>query len=231
MILLLGSDAYSPFRMEALKDSVVKLDPGLGPLEIDAKWVYALQTNGAAFDPEELERAATLLNAEGACEGADFFVFPRKGTISPWSSKATDIFRNCGLKSVLRVERGVRYIVAGKGARTSEVPPAAAYEDGSEDAERVVAFRPAKWMAALYDRMTEGVYDSIDDLFEVDEPRPGRTYDVLAKGVEAIREANAEIGLAISEPEMEYLAESFAKAGRNPTDTELVMFGQVNSEH
>ena len=83
MILLLGSDAYPPFRMDALKDAISKLDPGLGPLAIDAKWVYALQTNGASFDPEELKRAATLLNAVGACEGADFFVTPRKGTISP----------------------------------------------------------------------------------------------------------------------------------------------------
>ena len=79
--------------------------------------------------------------------------------------------------------------------------------------------------------MTEGVYGDIADLFDVDDPRPGRTYDVLTKGVEAIKEANEEIGLAISEPEMKYLAQSFKKAGRNPTDTELVMFGQVNSEH
>ena len=111
MILLLGSDAYSPFRMDALKDAIAKLDPSLGPVDIDAKWVYAIQTNGEAFDVEELQRAATLLNAEGNCDDADFYVTPRKGTISPWSSKATDIFRNCGLKSILRVERGIRYKV------------------------------------------------------------------------------------------------------------------------
>ena len=205
MILLIGSDAYSPFRMDALKEQIAKLDPALGPVKIDAKWVYAIQTNGEAFDVEELQRAATLLNAEGPCDDADFFVTPRKGTISPWSSKATDIFRNCGLKSILRVERGIRYIV--------------------EPALSESCF------AALYDKMTEGVYIDIQDLFDVDDPKPGRTYDVLTKGVDAIREANEEIGLAISEPEMKYLAESFRKQGRNPTDTELVMFGQVNSEH
>ena len=234
MILLLGSDAYSPFRMDALRDAIAKLDPQLGPISLDAKWVYALQMAEDAFDPEELKRAATLLNAEGVCDGADFFVTPRKGTISPWSSKATDIFRNCGLKSIKRVERGIRYKVSGFGFQVSGVDPQAAgaiYEDGSEDAEKAVVFQPPKWAAALYDKMTEGVYGRIDDLFDVDEPRPGRTYDVLTKGVEAIREANEEIGLAISEPEMKYLAESFKKAGRNPTDTELVMFGQVNSEH
>lgn len=230
MILLKGSDAYSPFRMDALKEAIAKLDPELGPISLDAKWVYAIQTNGESFDPEELKRAATLLNADGVCDRADFFVTPRKGTISPWSSKATDIFRNCGLKSILRVERGIRFQVPGLRSQVSGADQAP-YEDGSEDAEQVAAFAAPKWAAALYDKMTEGVYGQIDDLFDVDDPRPGRTYDVLTKGVEAIREANVEIGLAISEPEMKYLAESFKKAGRNPTDTELVMFGQVNSEH
>ena len=215
MILLLGTDAYSPFRMDAIKDAIAKFDPELGPIVVDAKWVYAIQpVTGKEIPQKELLRATSLLNAVGPCEPPAedvcserrvFFVTPRKGTISPWSSKATDIFRNCGLKSIMRVERGIRFEVS----------------------------RPlsAKALAALYDKMTEGVYDSIDDLFEEGAPKPGRIYDVLAKGVEAIREANEEIGLAISEPEMEYLAKSFAAAGRNPTDTELVMFGQVNSEH
>ena len=206
MILLLGGDAYSPFRMDALKESIAKIDPALGGVRIDAKWVYAIQMKDEAFDAEELTRAGSLLNAVGPCDEADFFVTPRKGTISPWSTKATDIFRNCGLRSIVRVERGIRFQVKGGG-------------EGDQ------------WKSALYDRMTEGVYESIDDLFDVDEPRPGRVYDVMGKGLEAIREANEEMGLAISEPEMKYLAESFAKAGRNPTDTELTMFGQVNSEH
>ena len=205
MTLLLGSNAYSPFRMDAMRDAIAKLDPSLGPVEIDAKWVYALQSAGAEISAEDLARATTLLNATGPCDGADFFVTPRKGTISPWSSKATDIFRNCSLTSIARVERGIRY--------------------------RTTPALSEKALAALYDKMTEGVYADVADIFEAGEPAPGRTYDVLSKGVDAIREANEEIGLAISEEEMRYLAESFAKAGRNPTDTELVMFGQVNSEH
>jgi phosphoribosylformylglycinamidine synthase len=204
MILLIGSNAYSPFRLDAIKDAIARLDKNFKRIEIDAKWVYAIEEDGAISE-EELARASTLLNAEGLCEGADFYVTPRKGTISPWSSKATDIFRNCGLKGIKRVERGIRYRVSPKLGE--------------------------KCFAALYDKMTEGVYTDISDLFSIDEPRPGRTYDVLTKGIEAIKEANEEIGLAISEKEMEYLAESFMKAGRNPTDTELVMFGQVNSEH
>ena len=205
MTVLIGSNAYSPFRLDALREAIAKLAPKLGPVNIDAKWVYAIQPDGDSVSETDLARATTLLNAAGLCDGADFYVTPRKGTISPWSSKATDIFRNCGLKSIARVERGIRYCVS------KPIPP--------------------KAMSALYDRMTEGVYDDISDLFAEGEPKPGRTYDVLTKGVAAIREANEEIGLAISEQEMAYLADSFAKAGRNPTDTELVMFGQVNSEH
>ena len=214
MVLLLGSDAFSPFRLEALKDAVAKADAALGSIEIDAKWVYAIQAVGEGVDGEELARAASLLNAVGPCDGADFFVTPRKGTISPWSTKATDIFRNCGLKTIARVERGIRSKVKKLGG----------------DGEKPLS-ASASFLQLIHDKMTEGVYTDIADLFDVDEPRPWRTYDVLSKGVEAIREANVEIGLAISEPEMKYLAESFKKAGRNPTDTELVMFGQVNSEH
>ena len=92
MVLLLGTEAYSPFRMDAIRESIAKLAPELGPLNIDARWVYALELTDEAFDVTELERAASLLNADGDCDGADFYVTPRKGTISPWSSKATDIF-------------------------------------------------------------------------------------------------------------------------------------------
>ena len=205
MILLLGSDAYSSFRLDALKSALARIDPALACVSIDAKWVYALDLAKDECSARDLERATRLLNASGPCTSADFYVTPRKGTISPWSSKATDIFRNCSLGSFARVERGVRYIVS----------PAL----------------PERATALLYDRMTEGLYTDISDLFAVAEPQPGRVYDVLAKGVEAIREANEEIGLAISEPEMAYLAKSFAEQGRNPTDAELVMFGQVNSEH
>ena len=207
-ILLSGTAAYSQFRLDALRAALGALAPALKNADIAATWVYAIQPEGDGPDAATLERAGTLLNAvgaEAALAAGGFYVTPRKGTISPWSSKATDIFRNCGLKGIARVERGIRFTVSPKV--------------------------PANAFPALYDKMTEGVYDTLDDLFDCPPPKPGRTYDVLAKGVEAIREANVEIGLAISEPEMQYLADSFKAAGRNPTDTELVMFGQVNSEH
>ncbi len=207
-ILLSGAAAFSQFRLDALRVALGALDPALAQAQIEARWVYALQPEDEGPDAATLEQASTLLNATGA-EAAlppgGFYVTPRKGTISPWSSKATDIFRNCGLKGIARVERGIRFVV------TPAVTP--------------------KAYAALYDKMTEGVYNTLEDLFDCPPPKPGRTFDVLTKGVEAIREANLELGLAISEPEMQYLADSFKSAGRNPTDTELVMFGQVNSEH
>ncbi len=230
-ILLLGAEAFSPFRMDALKAAMGKLVPGMERADLRARWVYAIEAeDGIGVPPESMERAAALLNVGGsagsamqppasgggAWGSARFYVSPRKGTISPWSTKATDIFRNCGVKGVKRVERAVRFEVAGRRAGDN-VPY------GFEDV------KPA--LPALFDRMTEGVYLSLDDLFDELPPQPGRTFDVLGRGVEAIREANVELGLAISEPEMQYLADSFAAAKRNPTDTELVMFGQVNSEH
>ncbi|MGN0846278.1 MAG: phosphoribosylformylglycinamidine synthase [Kiritimatiellia bacterium] len=207
-ILLSGTAAYSQFRLDALRAAMNSLEPALTNIEITATWVYAILPEGEGPDAETRARAATLLNAVGdepALGAGAFYVTPRKGTISPWSSKATDIFRNCGLTGIARVERGIRF--------------------------QVVPEVPATALAALYDKMTEGVYDTLDDLFDCPPPKPGRTFDVMGKGVDAIREANVELGLAISEPEMQYLAESFTAAGRNPTDTELVMFGQVNSEH
>ncbi len=214
-ILLAGSAAFSPFRVEAIKEAVSKANPALTGIDVEARFVYAILPSAGGVPAKTLERAALLLNAAGGeyarLEGG-FYVTPRKGTISPWSSKATDIFRNCSLKGVLRVERGIEFALSLKGARVPAESLGAA-------------------AGALHDRMTEGVYSSLDDLFDEQEPRRGCTFDVMNEGIEAIRKANVELGLAISEGEMQYLADSFKAAGRNPTDTELVMFGQVNSEH
>ncbi len=232
-ILMMGSAAYSPFRLDALRAALAATDKALANVSIDARWVYVIEPEGEGPDAETLERAALLLNAEsgewgtGNGERGSFYVTPRKGTISPWSSKATDIFRNCGLKGIARVERGIRYCITSDGNGKSAASP-------NQQPLGEAALSPLqnnKAIAALYDRMTEGVYTDLDDLFDCPPPKPGVTFDVLGRGVEAIREANVSLGLAISEPEMQYLAESFKAAGRNPTDTELVMFGQVNSEH
>ena len=123
-ILLTGTAAYSPFRLDALRAALGSYAPELKTAQIDARWVYAIQPEGDGPDEETLARAALLLNAGGVERetgngergtGAEFYVTPRKGTISPWSSKATDIFRNCGLKGIARVERGIRFQISAGG--------------------------------------------------------------------------------------------------------------------
>jgi phosphoribosylformylglycinamidine synthase len=144
------------------------------------------------------------------CVGRALTVVPRIGTISPWSSKATEIARLCGLTQVRRVERGLRYVVAGRVAD-----------------ERALR-------ASLHDRMTESVLDDPEQaaaLFRSAEPARLARIDVLGQGRAALERANRELGLALSGEEIDYLAEAFARLERNPTDAELMMFAQANSEH
>jgi phosphoribosylformylglycinamidine synthase len=211
-LMLQGCCAFSQFRLDALAERLGHAVKGAGKLTIDARFVYLLEAEGE-LDGETLERARALLGATGAPQkDGGFFVTPRKGTISPWSSKATDIFQNCGLAAVTRVERGVHVSVLAADKELS-----------------VEALRPA--LSALHDRMTEGIYLSLDDFFGHRPPARGASFDVLGRGLAALEEANRSMGLALSDEEIRYLCDSYVKAGRNPTDTELVMFGQVNSEH
>ncbi len=213
MFTLLGTDAYPAFRLRQLEEAASR---ALGfPVSLQASWIYLLDAPAGLGDADVV-RASELLEAVGRAsprEKGAVYVAPRKGTISPWSSKASDIFRSCGLgKLVRRVERAI-VLKATRDGRP--VPPA--------------ALAPA--FPALHDRMTEGVYDDLSDLFAAGEPKPGRVFDVLAEGRAAIEKANVELGLALYPDEIDYLADCCAKAGKNPTDTEIVMFGQVNSEH
>jgi phosphoribosylformylglycinamidine synthase len=149
-------------------------------------------------------------------EGTLFLVVPRLGTVSPWSSKATDIAHHCGLEVLERIERGVAYWIAKP--------------DGSAlgaDAQRAL-------LPHLHDRMTETVFSAFDDaerLFRHFKPEPFSTVDVLGGGIAALERANGAMGLALSEDEIQYLFENFTRIARNPTDVELMMFAQANSEH
>ncbi|MFI5309259.1 MAG: phosphoribosylformylglycinamidine synthase, partial [Polyangiales bacterium] len=143
-------------------------------------------------------------------EGRRVLIVPRLGTISPWSSKATDIAKSCGLSELRRIERGVQYTVAGP------------IDD------------PKALAACLHDRMTESVLGSVaeaDALFERAQPAPLGSVDLLGAGRGALAAANRDLGLALSEEEVDYLERSFRALGRNPTDAELMMFAQANSEH
>ena len=136
----------------------------------------------------------------------------RPGTISPWSSKATDIARHCGLPQVRRIERGTAYWITG-----------------ASHGEARALLAPL-----IHDRMTEVVFETFDAaerLFQRFEPQPLSTVDVISGGIAALHAANGSLGLALSADEMTYLAENFTRMGRNPTDVELMMFAQANSEH
>ncbi len=149
-----------------------------------------------------------------AANARGFLVVPRFGTISEWSSKATDIARRCGLDAVARLERGVLWQIASERPLTAN------------ERDRIATL--------IHDRMTESVLADPADgeaLWSGTEPAPGSTIDVLGEGVEALVRADRALGLALSEDERRYLVEAFTGLGRNPTDAELMMFAQANSEH
>ena len=208
VVVLKGPPALSRFRLDKLR---AQLELGDGPLY--AEFVHLLCVT-AGLDGEELSRSESLLSygprSGLPARAGDHVatVVPRRGTISPWSSKASDIFRICDLDKVVRVERGVRWYM----------DPAAA--------QRVDLGR-------LYDRMTERLIDEddLDGVFESAEPRPLATVAVLAEGRGALTRANDALGLALSDDEIDYLQGAYRDLGRDPTDVELMMFAQANSEH
>ncbi|PRY71746.1 phosphoribosylformylglycinamidine synthase [Halomonas ventosae] len=217
MLELRGAPALSAFRHAKLLDALRASVPEVESLHADH--VHFVDYDGDLGDDErrlleQLLDYGPVRGEDGRAEGQLVLVVPRIGTQSPWSSKATDIAHNCGLDRVRRIERGVAYRVKVAGAL-------------SEGAfERI--------RAALHDRMTESVLADASDaarLFAHHEPAPLGSVDVLEGGREALVTANAELGLALAEDEIDYLVEAFRDLGRNPTDVELMMFAQANSEH
>ena len=213
LTILEGPGVFSEFRMDAVVRRL-RGRPQCPPFsKFQANRVFAFVTEESP-GPDMISSLMELLGAVGPHGSRDgFFVVPRKGTISPWSTKATDILHNCGWKEIQRVERGTYYRIVGDGGAILD--------------HKVLG--PV--LGTLYDRMTEGVYESIDDLFERLEPTPLVEIDLEEGGHKALEEANRTMGLALSADEIDYLYNAYTKMGRSPTDVELVMFGQVNSEH
>ncbi len=217
MLILRGAPALSDFRLQKLTH---RLSQQLSAkVEIAAEYIHFADVDQSLDGSdkallEQLLRYGPSLSA-GKAEGSLLLVVPRPGTLSPWSSKATDIAHHCGLTSVLRLERGIAYSVTADGELL-------------DDAQ----FNQAA--ALLHDRMTQVVLSDAEDansLFIHAEPKPFRQVDVLGGGQPALVMANSELGLALSEDEIDYLVESFQALQRNPTDVELMMFAQANSEH
>jgi phosphoribosylformylglycinamidine synthase len=203
VLQLRGPRAASEFRLAKLLAALQKVDPGVR--SVAAEYRYFVQA-GRELRADERALLARLLDDGtsmlAAAQGETFLVVPRLGTISPWSSKASDIARNCGLGTVARIERGKVFYVEG---RTRDIG------------------------ALLHDRMTETVLRSFDLAARLFEHVPARPLKAIP--VESLREANRELGLALSEDEIEYLESAYRGMGRDPTDAELTMFAQANSEH
>ncbi len=215
MEILRGAPALSEFRTsKLLRICEEKALPVRG---VYAEYVHFAELSAPLSQPERetLEKLLTYgpTIAEHAPSGQLFLVTPRPGTISPWSSKATDIAHNCGLSTVQRLERGIAYYI---------------------EAETLDAGQQRQVAALLHDRMMEVVFTELtaaEALFVHQEPRALTEVDVLNGGRAALVKANLELGLALAEDEIDYLVTSFEKLGRNPNDIELYMFAQANSEH
>lgn len=218
MACLRGSAALSSFRIEKIQ-SQLKLNVA-NITHIYAEFRHFVWTDVALDDAQQntLKQILTYgpsLQAENP-KGELILVIPRIGTISPWASRATDIVKHCGLKSVQRVERGIAYFVQTKNG------------------EKLKQEERKKLLPLIHDRMTETVIASIEDaakLYHTDTPKPLSTVDILLGGKQALVKANNDMGLALSPDEVDYLFDNFSKIQRNPTDVELMMFAQANSEH
>jgi len=217
---LRGSAALSPFRIAKLIESFSGVRPNHNVTRIQAAFWHFVEVS-RALEPVERDKLSELLTygpraGANAVDGQLFLVAPRPGTISPWSSKATEIARNCGLDTIRRLERGVAFHVA------------------TVDGSRLDPADRASLLPLLHDRMTESVFDSMDDarrLFAHFEPRPLAKIPLLAQGRVALEQANSALGLALASDEIDYLDAGFRALGRDPTDVELMMFAQANSEH
>jgi phosphoribosylformylglycinamidine synthase len=212
-----GARALSDFRLAKRLTSIRTRVPAVAAL--DARYVHFIDlerelTGNEASTLDALLRYGPADVGE-ELDGQTLWVVPRFGTVSPWSSKATDIAHVCGLGAVRRIERGVRYVVRGTShALSREEIEAAAVE--------------------LHDRMTESVVldrADLDRLFVHGEPGRVASVPLRAEGRAALERANRELGLALAEDEVDYLAAAYARLERDPTDVELMMFAQANSEH
>jgi phosphoribosylformylglycinamidine synthase len=218
MLTLHGSAALSAFRKAKLLANMQASIPSV--TDVDAQFLHfvELADNQTLTSEQEtvLQRALAYGPKSSQVSSSDqsVLVVPRLGTISPWSSKATDILHNCGLAAVSRVERGVEYFIHSSAPLSLEELDLLS--------------------TMLHDRMTESVLPALSDatdMFSHAEPAPMTSVDVLGGGRAALVEANQTLGLALADDEIDYLVESFVELGRNPIDVELMMFAQANSEH
>ncbi|MFZ9238549.1 MAG: phosphoribosylformylglycinamidine synthase [Burkholderiaceae bacterium] len=222
MLILPGANALSAFRIQRLLAQLKAFEPAI--TGVSGRYLHFVDST-AELSEDDTQRLMAMLTYgepfEGQTEGEPFIVLPRFGTISPWASKATDIAHNCGMAHIHRIERGVAYAVQLKSGLLGKTKPL------DKDKAQAVA-------ALLHDRMTETVIripDQAQALFTELSPQPLAFIDIIRGGRNALTDANLALGLALSDDEIDYLLDAFTHAGRNPTDVELMMFAQANSEH
>ncbi|MEO8343959.1 MAG: phosphoribosylformylglycinamidine synthase [Gallionella sp.] len=241
-----GSAALSAFRLEKFRAVLNDVAPGVTLADTRHWYFIALRggknTGHPVAPPLQVAHGATLGKAQARVldkvlgldksvlsqvEGATgeptkvenyqrLLVVPRLGTISPWSTKATDIAQHCGLSAVQRIERGVVYYLH------------------TENGKPLSKSEQAAVLPLLHDRMTESILEiegAAEKIFQHAIPQPLIRVDILNGGSKALAQANLEMGMALSEDEINYLVKNFQKLKRNPTDVELMMFAQANSEH
>jgi phosphoribosylformylglycinamidine synthase len=222
MLILPGSNALSASRLQRLLAQLKAIDPAITGLS--SRFCHFIDSATELGDADQRHLSAMLTYGEafrGDESGEQFVVIPRFGTISPWASKATDIAHNCGMTAVHRIERGIRYFVQIKSGMLGKKKTLDAHQR-----EQVSAL--------LHDRMTEAVIHDTSEavgLFQELAAQPLAYIESNQHGRAALEEANSTLGLALSDDEIDYLLEAFNRAGRNPTDVELMMFAQANSEH
>jgi len=220
VLALRGRSALSPFRVAKLLAAYAALRTSHPVSDLSARYWHFVDVARplSARERTTLERLLTYGptdRSDDTSAAPAFVVLPRFGTISPWSSKATDIAHNCGLDAVTRIERGVAFSIATGDAN---------FDDDAR----------AALVPLVHDRMTETIVDTLDDargLFAHVAPRPLTRVPLLAKGRRALEDADVALGLALSDDEIDYLVDAFMRLGRDPTDAELTMFAQANSEH
>ncbi len=221
-VALDGPSALSAFRSARLLARLQAIEPAIE--SVAARHIHFVHLHGPLAPLRD--KLAALLDygdAFGAqVKDADAFdVVPRLGTISPWASKATDIAHNCGLAQVARIERGTRYFVTLRSGLLG-------------GARHLSAAAREKVAALLHDRMTESVIATDTDpatLFRELPGKPLQSVALAAGGRAALVQANRDMGLALSDDEIDYLVAAYAELARDPTDVELMMFAQANSEH
>ncbi len=207
-----GISALSEFRRTKLLKQLQAIQPEIQ--DVSAEYIHFVSTNRASAIGED-DRLEKLLTYDTPYENVRtdnlVLVTPRLGTISPWSSKATDIAINCGLAHINRIERAKAFYIVSKNPI---------------DVQKI--------QNLLHDRMTEAIFTSFEEaniLFEAHQPSPLIIIDILGRGIKELGKTNTEQGLALSKNEISYLFKEYSALQRNPTDAELMMFASINSEH